>query len=345
MLNGISVLVCCYNSAARLPSTLQYLAKQHFEYFIPWEVIIINNNSTDNTSIIALSEWQKYNLPIRLRVIEESTPGLSAARERGIAESTYNCLIFCDDDNWLESTYLGRAFELMQAHPQIAVIGGNNIGTYEVPPPDWMNSFMHSYAIGEQGKGAFQILGWDGYIVGAGMVFKKDIYQEIKEKGFKFYLTDRIGNKVVGGGDIELCFIFKLAGYQVAYSSELKLQHFMPADRIQKSYLIKMWQQYSHSWLVFEAYKALLSKKGSKEILSEKYWKQVAYKRLLSNLSFSPRYIYHRLKKDVACFLPYEAGFIYEYFLLRNTGKLVNIIKELQEKVTAKPFSAENKIS
>jgi hypothetical protein len=165
------------------------------------------------------------------------------------------------------------------------------------------------------------------------MAFRKTAYASVRQKGFKFYLTDRIGNKVVGGGDVELCFIFKLAGYQIAYSSTLTLQHYMPRGRITKKYLTSMWHQYSYSWLVFEAYKVALSKNTDAKLLTEAHWKAVARQNLIDEVRFLPQYLYSRVRGDIAYSLPHEAKILYNYFLLRNSERLVSTICELQARI------------
>ena len=54
--SGVSVIVCCYNSAQRLQETIKHLAQQQVPALINWEVIIVNNASTDATYEIALKE-------------------------------------------------------------------------------------------------------------------------------------------------------------------------------------------------------------------------------------------------------------------------------------------------
>ncbi|WP_022823992.1 glycosyltransferase [Hymenobacter norwichensis] len=329
---GVSVIVCCYNSSNRLSATIEHLANQKVPAGILWEIVIVDNNSTDDTKERAAVEWRKYNSTVSFRVVVEQSPGLSAAREKGIEEALYDYLIFCDDDNWLDCNYVNKVFELLKAHPQVAVVGGNNVAVFETAPPAWISFFQHSYAIGNQGEGTFEILEGNRYIVGAGMAFKKAAYLDIKRKAFNFYLTDRIGNKVVGGGDVELCFIFKLAGYKIAYSAELILQHYMPSVRITKKYLTNMWHQYAPSWLVFEAYKTVLICAG-KETITERYWKELARQAIADEVKFLPQYMYSKLRGDVAYYLPHETKFIYNYYLLRNARSIVRMILEIQSKI------------
>ncbi|NML68061.1 glycosyltransferase family 2 protein [Hymenobacter sp. RP-2-7] len=332
MKDGVSIIVCCYNSAIRLPDTIKHLANQKVAPKIPWEVIIVDNNSTDNTAYVAVEEWKKYDVNAELRVVEQNIAGLSAAREKGIEYSAYNILIFCDDDNWLDSAYVNESYNILSQHTQIAAVGGNNIGVYEETPPAWLKYFEHSYAIGNQAENELQLLGGYRYLVGAGMAFKKDAYNAIKRLNYKFYLTDRIGNKVVGGGDVELCFIFKLAGYQIAASNKLKLHHYMPAGRISKKYLINMWHQYSYSWMVFEGYKACLNKNSNNLFMNKAYWQKIAIEKLFDKFTILPRFLYHRIKNNVVYFLPHEADILYALFLFKHANRVVDVIHELQEK-------------
>src|SRR5262245_41018784 len=107
-LQGVSVIVCCYNSADRLPETLKHIAMQNVPDSILWEVIIVNNNSTDETEKVAISEWSRYHLSVPFKVVNESKPGLNFARKKGVENAGFSLLLFCDDDNWLDEDYLAK---------------------------------------------------------------------------------------------------------------------------------------------------------------------------------------------------------------------------------------------
>ena len=92
-----SVIVCCYNSAPRLRETLLHLAQQEVTEGFNWEVVLVDNNSTDGTAEVAQSLWAKYGNPVPLRIVKEHTPGLSYARKKGVEESKGELLVFCDD--------------------------------------------------------------------------------------------------------------------------------------------------------------------------------------------------------------------------------------------------------
>ena len=100
MMKGVSVIICCYNSSKRLGETLKHLSVQKIND-TPCEIIIVDNASTDNTASLARETWDALGSSIPMRIINESKPGLSHAREAGINASSYTYIIFCDDDNWL----------------------------------------------------------------------------------------------------------------------------------------------------------------------------------------------------------------------------------------------------
>ncbi|MBA2330845.1 MAG: glycosyltransferase family 2 protein, partial [Flavisolibacter sp.] len=107
-MNGISIVICCYNSAELLPKTLHHIAQQKIASTIPWELIIVNNNSSDDTKKIA-EQFINKNPFIKAHIVDEFSPGLSIARHKGFETSSYEYMLLCDDDNWLENDYVETA--------------------------------------------------------------------------------------------------------------------------------------------------------------------------------------------------------------------------------------------
>jgi glycosyltransferase involved in cell wall biosynthesis len=332
---GVSVIVCCYNSASRLPITLKHLGSQITNPQLEWEVIVVNNNSSDNTAQVAMEVWNKLNTSVILRIEDEPSPGLSAARLKGITSSAFDFIIFCDDDNWLSPSYVETAYTLLSNNSYLAAVGGENVAAFEEEPPYWIGSFKAAYAIGRQGKLDFELLEGDKYLVGAGMAFQKSMFLEILRKGFTFYLTDRIGNKLISGGDVELCYLFKLLGYKIAFSSALVLEHFMPAARINKPYLKRLLNQSTYPSLVFEAYRSLLENSNFR-INDANYWKSLATSRIKMHLKFTIRYFYHKLRGNITYYLPLEISIKYNAYLYQNPHKVVSIIKDISRKIEFK---------
>ena len=226
---GISIIICCYNSSSRLPETIKHIALQVVSTDIPWELIIINNRSTDDTREVALREWSKYDLKAGFYIHDENIPGLKAAKEKGIEVSSFDFLVFCDDDNWLANNYIQNAYEMISCDERIGVIGGWSEPVFEKEPPLWFNSFKIAFAVGRQAEKSGEIV---DSVFGAGMVLSKSAWKAISNKGFKSSLTGRKGSVLLSGEDIEMCYAMRMANFKVIYDERLFFSHFMPSTRI-----------------------------------------------------------------------------------------------------------------
>ncbi|MCP2045570.1 glycosyltransferase [Pontibacter sp. HSC-36F09] len=233
---GISIVICTYNGAKLIPETIRHIAIQHISLSLNWEVLVVDNASTDNTSEVVLEEWEKQGQPTRLHLFHQPRQGLTYARELALTHSNYDFVLFCDDDNWLSPGYISRAFYLMTSHPEIGVLGGNGELVFESPPPQW--AIGHGFfANGPQAKTSGPVN--RQFVYGAGCVIRKSAYDMLLKAGFKPLLTDRMAGKLTAGGDYEICYAIAMAGYTIWYEDELKFKHFMPAARLEWDYFIR----------------------------------------------------------------------------------------------------------
>ncbi len=239
MLLGVSIVICCYNSAQRLPVTLAHLAAQQVKEKLLWEVIVVDNASTDTTSQVALELWPP-DAPASLRVICEPELGLSHARYRGLAEAKYEIVSFVDDDNWVCPEWVQLVAEIMSDNPDVGACGGVSEAVCEIEPPEWFEEYRASFAVGDQGEEAGDVTFTRGYLWGAGLTIRKAVWLHLVNNGFRLVNEDRKGTSLSSGGDGELCFAMRLAGWRLWYEPRLRLYHFLPASRLQWSYLRRL---------------------------------------------------------------------------------------------------------
>lgn len=256
-MKGISVIICCYNSSVRLPNTLTHLANQKKTHNLNWEIIVIDNASSDETAQVAIYEWNKYNLEIPFKVIFESTPGLSYARQSGVNNSKFDYLLFCDDDNWLDEYFIKNAFQLMEEKPEIGALGGQCTAHSDIPLPDWFEKHAENYAVGKQADRSGDISARE-YVWGAALVLRRKVFEEAF-KNFNSLLSDRKGASLSSGGDTEICKRVLLAGYKLYYSEQLTFVHYIPPDRLTTDYRDRLLQGLNATGLIFYFYSTMIS--------------------------------------------------------------------------------------
>lgn len=143
-----------------------------------------------------------------------------------------------DDDNWLEPNWVEKVYSIFDQHENIGACAGQNIPAFDSEPPAWFEQFKHSYATGKlhfnEGIVNRQTFGNLG---GAGLSIRREVIAHLDRINFTFVTSDRKGKSLSCGGDTELCYAIRLLGYDLYYTNDLILQHFVPSYRLQWSYV------------------------------------------------------------------------------------------------------------
>ncbi len=241
MNKGVSIVICCYNSSKLLPETIRHISLLKIPAGISCEIIVVDNNSNDNTSETAEELLKKYISGIvNYKILFQPVQGLSAARKMGFENSAYEYILFCDDDNWLNDDYIEILINTMKKNEKIGAVGGESTAVSDELFPMWFQEFSQSYSAGKQFKSDGVIAGIQSALWGAGMAVRRSALSELYSKGFRSILSDRKKNVLSSGGDIELCYALKLAGWEIWYESSLKIRHFIPGHRLKWEYLRKL---------------------------------------------------------------------------------------------------------
>ena len=115
---AISVLVPVYNVEKTLDRCMQSIFKQTFQDF---EVILVNDGSTDNSGALCDEYAAKYE---NVRVIHKENEGLGPTRNRGIREATGEFVYHCDSDDWLKEDLLEKAYNaITKAEADVCIFG------------------------------------------------------------------------------------------------------------------------------------------------------------------------------------------------------------------------------
>lgn len=235
---SVSVVICTYNGALRIRPTLQALSRCVADF--PVEIIVVDNNSTDGSGLLAEQIWAECgNNDVAFRVVNEAEPGLSFARRAGVRAAQGDLVVFCDDDNWLSADYLTVAVEIL-LDPAIGATGGQCEPQIEGPIPTFLYSHGNGYALGVQALVRGDVTESRGYLWGAGLTARRaDLLRLYECPGFPV-LSGRAGANLSAGDDFEICAGLVLLGRKLFYDDRLRLTHCIAPHRLNFDYLSRM---------------------------------------------------------------------------------------------------------
>lgn len=229
----LSVVVCTYNRADYLIKALKHLKDQKGIARSDYEVIIVNNNSTDQTDAYC-QRFLNENRHLDWTYVIETRQGHTFSRNRGIDESRGEIIAFIDDDAYVSDTYCAAIIVFLDEHPEVPALGGKIIPVYEGEPPKWMTRFLlplvSALDMGQQVKK----FSGSKFPIGANMVYRKKVF----EKYGKFD-TDlgRRGQGLEGGDEKELILRLKKNREDIYYVPQVMLEHIIPEKRLKMDYI------------------------------------------------------------------------------------------------------------
>ncbi len=242
----LSVILCTYNRAAVLRGTLRSLGALRGAATLPWELIVVDNHSTDATRDTIDAFRRTRSLP--LVSVFEARQGKSHALNTGLAHARGDIVAFTDDDVTLDAQWLvevARAF----ARPACQAIGGRIVPVWSSPPPPWFSSrgpHRLAQAIVEFDLGEEPIpLSVPPF--GANLAFRRALFDE--HGGFRTDLGPRPGKFRLGGGgeDTEFCRRLMGRGVPILYAPRAVVYHPVEPERMTKQYFKRWYFQYGQS--------------------------------------------------------------------------------------------------
>ena len=260
--NGISVVICTYNGVSRLQPTLEAIFNQKIHSDILWELIIIDNASTDGTTAFCQAMFDQFHFNDKSRIVYEPLQGCNYSRLRGLNETKFKWLLFCDDDNHLYPDYIQTGWDILQKNDSIGVLGGQGVALFETEKPNWFEQYSRSFAIGPQAKKEGKIQNTFTKLYSAGSFFRKEALMYYYDKNFTTIMVGPKGNDLTRGEDTEWCFLIQLAGFDLWYSGDLKFYHFMTQGRMTWNYYLRLKAGISSGTAKLQSYEPFFKKKN-----------------------------------------------------------------------------------
>ena len=236
----LSVIIPTRNRADLLRKTLKSIALQTFP-FDEFEVIVVDNGSTDNTKQIVENCINDIK---NIRYLYDPIPGLHVGRHRGLKEAKAELLVYADDDieafpEWLEGVW--ESFR----DSNVVLAGGKNLPKWETEPPYWIyemwmdiNDYGHSLwylSILDFGNEIIEID--PGYVWGCNFSIRKKTLLEAKGFHPDGFPQDMI--KYRGDGETSVSDYIRKKNYKTIYNPKASVYHFVPKNRMTLDYFCK----------------------------------------------------------------------------------------------------------
>jgi glycosyltransferase involved in cell wall biosynthesis len=192
------------------------------------------------------------------RLLREDRLGLTAARLRGIRETTGDLLVFADDDNVLDPDYLEQTVRVGREHPFLGAWAGQCRPEFDELPPEWTRRYWGSLCIREFEQDLWSNLPRlsDTMPHGAGLSVRRSVaerYRQLHDGGNRSMLLDRVGKSLVSGGDNDLAACACDLGLGMGLIAALKLTHLIPRRRLELAYLCRLVEGIQYSSLILDA--------------------------------------------------------------------------------------------
>ncbi len=235
----LTVAIPTYNGESRLPKLLERLGEQTKVEHLNWEIIIIDNNSTDGTAKVVQDYLANWSPAYPLKYYFESEQGAAFARQRAVREAEGELICFIDDDNLPDSNWLAAAYSFSQEHPKAGAYSGQIHGEFEVEPPPNFNKIQAFLAIREHGPNPHLFEPENLRLPpGAALVVRKQAWRESVPS--RPALTGKLPGVMVQGDDYEPLLYLHKAGWEIWYNPAMHSYHQIPHWRLERDYLLSI---------------------------------------------------------------------------------------------------------
>jgi glucosyl-dolichyl phosphate glucuronosyltransferase len=236
----ISVILCTYNRCQSLAKALESVAASQLPDSIEWEVLVIDNNSKDQTREVVEDFCRKY--PGRFRYLFEQKQGKSNALNTGIREARGGILAFMDDDVIVHPEWLQTVTKPLDSG-EWAGTGGRILAQQTFVLPEWLaldgpyslSGMLALFDLGDRGEEL------KSPPFGTNMAFRKTVFN--KYGGFRTDMGPCPGSEI-RNEDTEFGRRVMAAGERLWYEPSAVVYHAVPENRLKKPYFLRFW--YDH---------------------------------------------------------------------------------------------------
>lgn len=206
---------------------------------LPYEILIIDNNSSDNTRAVVEELGTQSGAPVRYAF--EPEQGIPYARNRAIQESLgSDCMVFIDDDEMPMPGLLAAAVDALEAEGADCAGGRVTVVFRPGERPQWLGDELLGFlAAVDHGQQAFWITDRSTPVWTANVAYRMEIFRTHPDLRFDARYNRR-GNQVGGGSDAIMFWNLLQHDIRIRYRPDMVVEHFVDSWRLHKSYFMKL---------------------------------------------------------------------------------------------------------
>ena len=232
----LSLIIPTHNRARQLLAALESVVRQDMPAG-EWECVVVNNNSTDDTPARFAAFAARYPA-LNLRMVTETGPGVSYARNRGIAETSAPYMAFIDDDERINAGFIRAYAEFFDAHPDAVVAGGRIIAEYVSGRPAWMSKYVEMPIANPMDFGERVRPFPAGRVPGGGnMAFRR---AGLASYGGFDPTLGRVNGELIGGEENDFFERLLLGGETIWYVPGAVMWHIIPPAKLTGAYFRRL---------------------------------------------------------------------------------------------------------
>jgi glycosyltransferase involved in cell wall biosynthesis len=244
----ITIAICTYNGAEDIPDVLECLHAQEGTSSVQWEVLVVDNNSTDATETIVRNYQESWQREAPLRYAFEGRQGKSYAMETAVTKAVGEWIAFLDDDNLPVPNWIAAAYRFAQTHPSAGAFGGQVHGRFESEPPKSFGEVKPLFALNERSEEICYTAGGNMTFAapGAGLVIRKRAWEESIPEGGLSQAGTVAEERGEVGEDMELQWYLYQNEWEIWHNPEMHLDHKIPAERLEEESLREFCEAIGH---------------------------------------------------------------------------------------------------
>lgn len=228
----ISVVIPTYNREKMLSITLDSFINQSYPKDC-YEIIVANNNSTDETQKVIDSYINKY--PSLIKTVFEKRQGVHYARNSAAKISKGELLYYTDDDMIADEKLLEKLAQIFIDNPDVASASGKILPKWEIEPPEWVRENLNNYLLSLNDMGDDTIIKPNDFCVfSCHQMMRRDVF--FQSGGFN---PENTAGEWLGDGETGLNIKIRDLGFKFAYVGTSIIYHMIPPVRMTQEYLNK----------------------------------------------------------------------------------------------------------